>query len=150
MREGSTPPTARELLAHPNITFWGDLDIAGMQIYERIGRHVPAITLSALYGPMVEALTVNDLRHSYVAAVGKSGQLMFSATREDSRKRLCSVDKMNVLECTQLWRDVMIEISKDYPDVELSHMLVDNAARLFSSSSASASVRVEVVSMLAI
>lgn len=88
MREGSTPPTARELLAHPNITFWGDLDIAGMQIYERIGRHVPAITLSALYGPMVEALTVNDLRHSYVAAVGKSGQLMFSASREDSRKLL--------------------------------------------------------------
>jgi 3-isopropylmalate dehydrogenase len=38
------------------------------------------------------------------------------------------VDKMNVLECTQLWRDVVIEIAKEYPDVELSHMLVDNAA----------------------
>jgi 3-isopropylmalate dehydrogenase len=35
---------------------------------------------------------------------------------------------MNVLEATQLWRDVMIEISAEYPDVELSHMLVDNAA----------------------
>jgi 3-isopropylmalate dehydrogenase len=35
---------------------------------------------------------------------------------------------MNVLETTQLWRDVMIEISADYPDVELTHMLVDNAA----------------------
>ncbi len=88
MREGSTTPTARELLAHPNITFWGDLDIAGMQIYERIGKHLPAIALSALYEPMVEALTVNDLRHSYVAAVGKSGQSMFSATREDSRRLL--------------------------------------------------------------
>ena len=43
-------------------------------------------------------------------------------------KKLCSVDKMNVLECTQLWRDIAIEVSKDYPDVELSHMLVDNAA----------------------
>ena len=43
-------------------------------------------------------------------------------------KKLCSVDKMNVLECTQLWRDVMIEVSAEYPDVELSHMLVDNAA----------------------
>ncbi|MGE0011632.1 MAG: 3-isopropylmalate dehydrogenase [Azoarcus sp.] len=43
-------------------------------------------------------------------------------------KRLCSVDKMNVLECTQLWRDIAEEVSKDYPDVELSHMLVDNAA----------------------
>jgi 3-isopropylmalate dehydrogenase len=35
---------------------------------------------------------------------------------------------MNVLECTQLWRDVVTETAKDYPDVELSHMLVDNAA----------------------
>ena len=43
-------------------------------------------------------------------------------------KKLCSVDKMNVLECTQLWRDIAIEVSRDYPDVELSHMLVDNAA----------------------
>lgn len=43
-------------------------------------------------------------------------------------KKLCSVDKMNVLECTQLWRDIADEMAKDYPDVELSHMLVDNAA----------------------
>ncbi|MBA3032354.1 MAG: 3-isopropylmalate dehydrogenase [Gammaproteobacteria bacterium] len=43
-------------------------------------------------------------------------------------KKVCSVDKMNVLECTQLWRDVAIEVSKEYPEVELSHMLVDNAA----------------------
>ena len=43
-------------------------------------------------------------------------------------KRLCSVDKANVLETSQLWRDVMIEVSADYPEVELSHMYVDNAA----------------------
>jgi 3-isopropylmalate dehydrogenase len=43
-------------------------------------------------------------------------------------KRLCSVDKANVLECTELWRQVVIEVSKDYPDVELSHMYVDNAS----------------------
>ena len=43
-------------------------------------------------------------------------------------KKLCSVDKMNVLECTQLWRDIAEEVAKDYPDVELTHMLVDNAA----------------------
>lgn len=49
-------------------------------------------------------------------------------TAQKRNKKLCSVDKMNVLECTQLWRDVMIEVSAEYPDVELSHMLVDNAA----------------------
>ena len=49
-------------------------------------------------------------------------------TAQKRAKKLCSVDKMNVLECTQLWRDVVIEVSAEYPDVELSHMLVDNAA----------------------
>lgn len=43
-------------------------------------------------------------------------------------KKLCSVDKANVLEVCELWREVIIEVSKDYPDVELSHMYVDNAA----------------------
>jgi len=43
-------------------------------------------------------------------------------------KRLCSIDKMNVLEAMQLWRDIAIEIAPEYPEVELSHMLVDNAA----------------------
>lgn len=43
-------------------------------------------------------------------------------------KRLCSIDKMNVLETMQLWRDLAIEIAPEYPDVELTHMLVDNAA----------------------
>ena len=42
--------------------------------------------------------------------------------------RLCSVDKANVLETSQLWRDVVIETAKDYPDISLSHMYVDNAA----------------------
>ncbi|MGD8587913.1 MAG: 3-isopropylmalate dehydrogenase [Chromatiales bacterium] len=43
-------------------------------------------------------------------------------------KRVCSVDKANVLECTELWREVVTRVGKDYPEVELSHMYVDNAA----------------------
>jgi len=43
-------------------------------------------------------------------------------------KRLCSVDKANVLETSQLWRDVILEVAKDYPEVALEHMYVDNAA----------------------
>ena len=41
--------------------------------------------------------------------------------------RLCSVDKANVLEVTQLWREVVGDVAADYPDVELVHMYVDNA-----------------------
>lgn len=48
------------------------------------------------------------------------------ARQRDSR--LCSVDKANVLEVSELWREVVIDVSADYPDVELTHMYVDNAA----------------------
>jgi 3-isopropylmalate dehydrogenase len=43
-------------------------------------------------------------------------------------KKLCSVDKANVLECTELWREVVTEVGKDYPDVQLTHLYVDNTA----------------------
>jgi len=43
-------------------------------------------------------------------------------------RKLCSVEKANVLECSELWKEVMIEVAKDYPEVALSHMYVDNAA----------------------
>ncbi|HEY6897854.1 MAG TPA: 3-isopropylmalate dehydrogenase [Rhodocyclaceae bacterium] len=59
--------------------------------------------------------------------IRRIGKVAFEAAMKRGRK-LCSVDKMNVLECTQLWRDVISDMAKDYPKVELSHMLVDNAA----------------------
>ncbi|HPR06563.1 MAG: 3-isopropylmalate dehydrogenase [Zoogloeaceae bacterium] len=59
--------------------------------------------------------------------IRRIGKVAYEIARKRGGK-LCSVDKMNVLECTQLWRDVMIEMAPDYPDVALSHMLVDNAA----------------------
>jgi 3-isopropylmalate dehydrogenase len=51
----------------------------------------------------------------------------FEAARKRSKK-LCSVEKANVLETSGLWREVVIQVAKDYPDVALSHMYVDNAA----------------------
>jgi len=59
--------------------------------------------------------------------IRRIGHIAFQTAQKRNR-RLCSVDKANVLECTELWREVMIEVSRDYPDVELTHMYVDNAA----------------------
>jgi 3-isopropylmalate dehydrogenase len=59
--------------------------------------------------------------------VRRIAHIAFRAAQE-RRRKLCSVDKANVLETSQLWRDVMIEVSTDYPDVALTHMYVDNAA----------------------
>jgi 3-isopropylmalate dehydrogenase len=59
--------------------------------------------------------------------VRRIARVGFEAARKRSKK-LCSVDKANVLETSQLWRDVLIEESKKYGDVELSHMYVDNCA----------------------
>lgn len=47
---------------------------------------------------------------------------------QNRRKKLCSVDKANVLETSKLWRDIVNEVSKNYPDVKVEHMLVDNCA----------------------
>lgn len=59
--------------------------------------------------------------------IRRIGRLAFDSARKRN-KRVCSVDKANVLEVTALWRELMEEVAKDYPDVELSHMYVDNAA----------------------
>ena len=59
--------------------------------------------------------------------IRRIAHLAFSLARKRD-SRLCSVDKSNVLEATILWREVVTEIGREYPDVELSHMYVDNAA----------------------
>jgi 3-isopropylmalate dehydrogenase len=68
-----------------------------------------------------------DTMHYSEIEVERIGRVAFEAARKRSKK-VCSVDKANVLETSQLWRDVMIRLSQDYSDVELSHMYVDNAA----------------------
>lgn len=59
--------------------------------------------------------------------IRRIGRVAFEAAMQRD-KRVCSVDKANVLEVTVLWREIMEDLSKEYPEVELSHMYVDNAA----------------------
>ncbi len=82
----------------------------------RVGEHVVA---SARVSRDTEAYSDFE-----IARIAKTG---FEAARLRN-KRLCSVDKANVLESSQLWREVVLEVARDYPDVELSHLYVDNAA----------------------
>lgn len=59
--------------------------------------------------------------------IRRIAKVAFEAAQKRGKK-LCSVDKANVLEVTVLWREIVNEVAKDYPDVEVSHMYVDNAA----------------------
>ncbi len=71
-----------------------------------------------------EGFNTDRYRESEIRRIGRQA---FELAQRRNRK-LCSVDKANVLDVTVLWREVMDELAKEYPDVELSHMYVDNAA----------------------
>jgi 3-isopropylmalate dehydrogenase len=73
-----------------------------------------------------ERESINTMRYTepQIRQVAHAG---FKAAQK-RRKKLCSVDKANVLETMGLWRDVMTEVGREYPDVELTHLFVDAAA----------------------
>ena len=68
----------------------------------------------------------NTMKYSE-SEIRRIAKIAFEAAQKRNKK-LCSVDKANVLETTELWKEIFNEVSKDYPDVQLSHMYVDNAA----------------------
>ena len=68
----------------------------------------------------------NTMRYSE-SEIRRIAKIAFEAAQKRGKK-LCSVDKANVLETTELWKEIFNEVAKDYPDVQLSHMYVDNAA----------------------
>ncbi len=69
---------------------------------------------------------INTMRYSE-SEIRRISHIAFNIANKRSKK-LCSVDKANVLEATELWRQVIIEVASEYPEVELTHMYVDNAA----------------------
>lgn len=71
--------------------------------------------------------TASDLMIYHKYEVERIARKAYDAART-RRKKLCSVDKANVLEASRLWREVVQEIAKEYPDVETEHMFIDNAA----------------------
>jgi 3-isopropylmalate dehydrogenase len=80
--------------------------------------------ISSLPGGEREGVNTMRYRESEIRRIAR---VAFEAARKRSRK-LCSVDKANVLETTELWKQVVTEVGKEYADVRLSHMYVDNCA----------------------
>jgi 3-isopropylmalate dehydrogenase len=78
-------------------------------------------------GPFAGAREGFDTMRYAEPEVRRIAHVAFQAAQKRA-KRLTSVDKSNVLETSQLWKDVMIDVAREYPEVELSHMYVDNAA----------------------
>jgi len=87
-----------------------------------------------------ERSAVNTLRYT-VAEVERVARVAFEAAR-GRRRRVASVDKANVLEVSQLWRDVVTRVAADYPDVALEHLYVDFAAMRLIANPASIDVLV--------
>src|SRR6266849_7609169 len=72
---GTPPPTLSEAVAAGTCCFWGDLDVAGLDIFTKLRGLVPHLTLSALYGPMLVAVTDSATSHPYCTLVDKLGQI---------------------------------------------------------------------------
>ncbi len=93
---------------------------------------VRELTGGIYFGERGRRKTVNgteayDTEAYSVAEIKRIGRVAFEAAQKRGKK-LISIDKANVLESSRLWREVMHELAKEYPDVEISDMLVDNAA----------------------
>ena len=85
-----SPPSVQEMLKHKNIAFWGDLDVEGIRIFQRLNKVIPQLALSSLYEPMVKAVCDPAKSHAYVQAAAKHKQVGV---------RPCDLEKeMNCLE----------------------------------------------------
>jgi 3-isopropylmalate dehydrogenase len=108
--------------------FVSDLDIL---IIRELGGDVyfgqPRGMRKAVDGPFIGHQEGFDTMRYSLPEVERIAHVAFQAAQKRNKK-LCSVDKSNVLETSQLWRNVMIDVAKQYTDVELTHMYVDNAA----------------------
>ena len=113
-----------------------DAELADLSVLkaEVVGKGVDILIVRELTGGLYYGRpkgrtgdTAVDTMAYSVEEVERVARVGFEAARK-RRSKLTSVDKANILACSQLWREVVISVSKDYPDVALDHMYVDNCA----------------------
>ena len=110
-------PLRREIVEHTDILIVREL-LGGLYFGEP----------RSLEGRGPERHAINTMRYSETEVV-RIARIAFELTRT-RRRKLTSIDKANVLECSRLWRQIVSETAKDYLDVQLSHMYVDSAAMM--------------------
>ena len=116
---------------------WPQLASASPLKQEIVGKGIDFIIVRELIGGIYfgkhetvtengEPVAIDELRYTE-SEIRRIGRIGFETARK-RKKRLCSVEKSNVLDSSRLWKKVMHELAAEYPDVELSDMLVDNCA----------------------
>lgn len=90
-----TPPQVSELLRHQNVFFWGDLDLEGLRIFIRLKKIVPALTLSALYETMLQAIKDPAASHPYAKVTAKHGQSNKEIKSQDPSLAILAAACMN-------------------------------------------------------
>jgi 3-isopropylmalate dehydrogenase len=83
-------------------------------------------TPRGIFGEGISARAVNTMAYTY-AEIERISRVAFHLA-QGRRRKVTSVDKSNILENSQLWRKVVVEVAREFPDVELDHLLVDNCA----------------------
>ncbi|HEY3414534.1 MAG TPA: 3-isopropylmalate dehydrogenase [Armatimonadota bacterium] len=113
-----------------------DAELAGLSVLkpEVVGKGVDILIVRELTGGLYygrpkgrEGDSAVDTMAYSAPEVERVARVAFEAARR-RKSKLTSVDKANILACSQLWREVVIDVSKEYPDVALDHMYVDNCA----------------------
>jgi len=94
---GTPPPTLAEAVAAGTCSFWGDLDLAGLDIFIKLRGLVPHLALSALYGPMLVAAADNATSHPYCALVDKVGQTE-TISNDGAVTRLAAVCRLRAVD----------------------------------------------------
>jgi 3-isopropylmalate dehydrogenase len=116
-------------------TVWAPLKNASPLKPEIIGDGLDVLVVRELTGGIYfgehirseDGQSAKDIMAYSVPEVERIAKMAFEAARKRSKK-VTSVDKANVLETSRLWRETVTRVAKDYPDVELNHFYVDNAA----------------------